>query len=378
MRNALFIAWNDLRRNLARREAIVWVFVMPIVFFYFIGTVSGGFGPKPERAKPLSLSVGEDPGFLLERLEQRLNERGFEIVRAADEATFRTAKLRLSVPAHFTRDVLAAKPVALVLGSDGDDLDGDFQSFQVQRAAYTLLADVIASQELEGSVAPERFAALDALPRKLTIDVQMAGERKRIPQGFEQAIPGTLTMFTLMVMLTSAAVGLLIERREGLLRRLAFAPMSRGEIVAGKWLANLGLGVVQVAWGMAIGAVLFDIRWGDQWAMIGLVMLGWASLAASLGLLSGSLARSEGQAIGIGVLTSNVLAALGGCWWPIEVAPKALQELAKFLPTGWTMDALHKLVSFGLPASSVWPQVALLFGSAWVSLALAARRFRFV
>lgn len=377
MRNALFIAWNDLRRNLVRREAIVWVFVMPIVFFYFIGTVSGGFGPKPERAVKLSLLVGEDPGFLLDRLEQRLTERDFEVVRAADEATFRATKLRLKVPAHFTRDVLAAQPVALVLGSDGDDLDGEFRSFQVQRAVYTLLADVIASQELEGSIAPDRFAALDAMPRTLSIDVQMAGERKRIPQGFEQAVPGTLTMFTLMVMLTSAAIGLLIERREGLLRRLAFAPMRRGEIVAGKWLANLGMGVVQVAWGMVVGALLFGIRWGDSWAMIGLVMLGWASLAASLGLLSGSLARSEGQAVGIGVLTSNVLAALGGCWWPIEVAPKALQELAKFLPTGWTMDALHKLVSFGLPASTVWPQVALLFGCAWVCLALAARRFRF-
>jgi hypothetical protein len=57
-----------------------------------------------------------------------------------------------------------------------------------------------------------------------------------------------------------------------------------------------------------------------------LVLASWAALAASLGLLSGSLARTEGQAVGIGVLLTNVLAALGGCWWPIEVTPPAMQR----------------------------------------------------
>ncbi len=50
-----------------------------------------------------------------------------------------------------------------------------------------------------------------------------------------------------------------------------------------------------------------------------------------------------GKVSGLGVLMANGLAALGGCWWPIEVTPQWMQTI---MPTGWTMDAMHKLISF--------------------------------
>ena len=77
------------------------------------------------------------------------------------------------------------------------------------------------------------------------------------------------------------------------------------------------------------------------------------------------------------VLGSMILAALGGCWWPIEVTAPWMQKLAWFLPTGWTMNALHKLVSFGAPASSVLPHVALLILAAAAAVWVAGRAFRF-
>jgi ABC-type Na+ efflux pump permease subunit len=377
MKHAWYIALADLRRNLRHRETLVWVFAMPLVFFYFIGSVTGGFGNSSATKTRLTLSVGENPGFLLEQLEARLTERNFDVRRAESAEAFAAAKLRLAIPANFTQRVQDGETAQLLFGGRSDGLSGDVSSLQVQRAAYTVLADVIAASELSGDLTPESLASLAAQPRALTLDVSNAGDRITIPQGFEQAIPGTLTMFTLIVLLTSGAVGLVIERREGLLRRLAFAPMSRAEIVLGKWLANLGLGMIQVLWGMLIGGLVFGMRWGPNLPMIVVVMFGWAAFAASVGLLSGSLSRTEGQAIGLGVLVSNVLAALGGCWWPIEITPKPMQTLAEFLPTGWTMGALHKLVSFGLPAASALPQVALLFLFALAFGLLAARTFRF-
>jgi len=44
MRNSLFIARMDLLHMLRSREAIVWIFVMPIVFFFFIGNVTSNMG----------------------------------------------------------------------------------------------------------------------------------------------------------------------------------------------------------------------------------------------------------------------------------------------------------------------------------------------
>jgi ABC-type multidrug transport system permease subunit len=76
------------------------------------------------------------------------------------------------------------------------------------------------------------------------------------------------------------------------------------------------------------------------------------------------------------VLGANVLAALGGCWWPIEVAPRWMQELASWLPTGWVMNALHRLMLFHSGPQGAWTAVV------WLSLAtlglagLGARRLR--
>src|SRR5687767_1871771 len=243
MRKAWFIASRDLSHQLRTKETLMWVFLMPLVFFYFFGTITGGSGGGPEKAR-LVLSVGEDPGFLLERLEARLRERDLELERAASDQQFRAAELRLEVPAGFTRRVQAGEALQLTLGGAGEGLEGDYHGLQVKRAAYTVLADAIAASELSGALTQESLQALDRHPRALELETSSAGERREVPEGFEQTIPGTMTMMVLLVMLTSSAVGLLIQRREGLLRRLACAPMSRGEIVLGKWLANLCLGAV--------------------------------------------------------------------------------------------------------------------------------------
>src|SRR5262249_60686199 len=99
--------------------------------------------------------------------------------------------------------------------------------------------------------------------------------RVKPPAGFEQTVPGTMTMFTLIVLLTSGAVRLAIERKEGLLRRLASTPISRGSIVFGKWAARLGLGLVQIGVGLVAGSLLFGVRWGPSLPMIGVVLLAW-------------------------------------------------------------------------------------------------------
>jgi ABC-2 type transport system permease protein len=79
---------------------------------------------------------------------------------------------------------------------------------------------------------------------------------------------------------------------------------------------------------------------------------------------------------GICVLSSLLMAALGGCWWPLEVAPPVLKKLALCLPTGWALQALHQLISFGSGLGAVLTPLAvlLIFGAA--ANLLAVRFFR--
>jgi ABC-type multidrug transport system permease subunit len=117
--------------------------------------------------------------------------------------------------------------------------------------------------------------------------------------------------------------------------------------------------------------------WGRSLPMVIAVLVAYAALNASIGLLLGNLATTEAQAAAIGVLTSNLLAALGGCWWPIEISPRWMQSLSLLLPTGWAMDAMHKLTSFGLGAASAAPHVAIMAATALLVGTVAARTFRY-
>ena len=82
-----------------------------------------------------------------------------------------------------------------------------------------------------------------------------------------------------------------------------------------------GVKIQLIAFAMITGTVLFHIRWGPNLPMVILVMLAYGALGASLGMLLGNFGRNEGQVIPLGVIASNLLAGLGGCWWPSKAGP---------------------------------------------------------
>ena len=284
----------------------------------------------------------------------------------------------LSLGENFTDVVVAGEVVTASFDTRASSLSRDYEVLRIQRSLYTALADIVtADARTDGALTAAALAELNGEERVWQLDAGPAGERQVVPSGFGQAIPGILVMFTLLVLLTSGSTAIVVERQQGLLRRLAYAPISRSEVVAGKWGSRMVLAMLQIASAVVIGTILFDMQWGPDIPMIAVVLVSWAAFCASAGLLLGSIARTEGQAGGLGVLTANVLAALGGCWWPIEVTPEWMQTLQNFIPTGWTMDALHKLISFEAGAAAAVPYVVTLLVAAFVVGLFAVRRFRY-
>jgi len=381
MRNMLFIAWHDVRTQLREGSTLLWLFVMPPIFFYFIGTVTGGFstGISGGQATPLTV-VAERPGFLKDQVHRRLVANDFapdwiEVLETGEEEA--VPERTLIFDAGMSDKVLADEPVTATYDTRASSLTREFEQIRIQRSLYTVLADIIIADANGGPLSSEVLATVNNAPRVWQLDVSTAGKRQEIPSGFQQAVPGILVMFTLLVLLTSSGTMLVQERTQGLLRRLASAPISRAEVLAGKWKGRMVLAAIQVAAALLVGTLLFRMDWGPDFAMVVVVLAAWAGFCASAGLWLGTVARTEAQAGGLGVLAANLLAALGGCWWPIEVAPGWMQMIQKAIPTGWTMDALHKLISFQAGAMSVVPNVLMLGGAAVVLGVLAARRFQY-
>ena len=386
LRHALFIARHDLVGMLRQRETLVWVFVMPFLFFYFIGTVTGGGGgvaPSLDQRLRLRVEGPTGGGFVQEQLLDALRAEHFELELPGDEVEAPFTKRRLVLPAshgphaNLTASVLAGDPVELRFVREGGGSATDLERLRVQRAVYGVLADLVVLESREEGATPEAFEALRQTPRALTLAVESAGRRREIPSGYSQTIPGTMVMFTMLILLTSGAITLVTEREQGLLRRLAATPIPRGAVVLGKWLGKMALALVQIAFAMVAGSLVFGMDWGSNLATVALVLFAWAALNTSLSIVLANLVRSEAQMSGVGVLSSMILAALGGCWWPIEITADWMQTLARFLPTGWTMNAMHQLVNFGNPPASATGAILGLLAGAMLLGQLAARGFRY-
>ena len=115
---------------------------------------------------------------------------------------------------------------------------------------------------------------------------------------------------------------------------------------------------------------LFAISWGSSAAGLVTLLASYAFAVAGLSTLLGAVCRTPEQASGIGWLVGMILAGLGGCWWPAEVMPRWLWNVAHALPTAWAMDGFHSLISFGRGLDAVLlPSVVLVgFGLAFSGL----------
>lgn len=372
---AWFLARTDLAKGLRSREVLVWTFAMPILFFFFFSKMGGGPREGGDRLRLVSQGPG---GVLAEELERRLEAEEFVLERAAPGDVSQPEPRRvLEVPADLTQRALAGETSTLRLRRASEGFSADFDDLRVGRALYTVLLELAVLRAAGEPLESASFERLREAPRALALDVRPAGERRAPPSGKQQSIPGTMVMFTLILLLTGGSIPVVLERRAGLLRRLASTPIARGEVVAGRWLSNFLLGLIQLAWALAVGTLLFDVDWGPHPLAVAAVLVPWAGLCSAFALVLSSVARSEGQVVGVGILSANLLAALGGCWWPIEVAPGWMQDLARALPTGWIMEALHALVNFQRAPASVWPQALALALSTLAVTWLGARLFRY-
>ena len=124
MKQALFVARQDLAILLRQRETILWTFLMPVVFFYFIGTVTGGFGGGG-REEWVALRAGPDAGFLADQVELRLAGAGEYSVARQDELSeldadgspitpFEEFTRQVELPERFTERVLAGEEMGVV------------------------------------------------------------------------------------------------------------------------------------------------------------------------------------------------------------------------------------------------------------------------
>ena len=180
LRNIFFVGWQDVRFQLRDGSTLLWLLVMPPIFFFFIGTVTGGFatGISGGQATPLTI-VAEDPGFVRDQIDLRLVDNDFapEWFETVDDGLEESSPVRtLSFDADMSNRLLANVPVSAVFETEADALLRQFEEIRIQRALYTVLADVVVAEATSPPLSSEALAGVNGAPRVWQLDVSSAGQ----------------------------------------------------------------------------------------------------------------------------------------------------------------------------------------------------------
>lgn len=375
MRSILTIGHNDLRLFLRDRTSIIWLFMIPTAFIYVMGFAFRG-RPSPANPRPTVVIENRDAGPLGRVF---LDELGLQGVRVVPPDKSAGAARGIRIPADFSRRILAKEKVKVgffqVQGSD--DQAAALVELRLVRALVALNADLVENATLHGG-APPTAKSLETLmhgPDPVTLDARFAG-RKPIPIGFNQSLPGIMVMYLLMNLMIFGGSTVALERRNGVLRRLSINPVRRSEVIFGRMYGLMLLAAVQAAFFLLMGQFVFKVNIGDHLGGVALVVMVFSWVACSLGVLVGSVIRAEDKVVGLCLLIALPMAALGGCWWPLEITPEFLQKVAHVTPTAWALDGLNQLITFGGGLGGALPAIGVLVGFGVVANLLAVRFFR--
>lgn len=173
-------------------------------------------------------------------------------------------------------------------------------------------------------------------------DVSPPDRPKTLGYQLAQSVSG-MTVMMLMFGLMACSSMLLLERDQGTLRRLMVARVPRHALLLGKFLFSFIVGMVQLVVLFAFGEVVFAIdAFRDPLTLLALSVT-WAAAATSFGILISVWARSTKQAEGLSTLLILVMAALGGCWFPIQMAqlPWYGEVVTRSTLTYWAMEGFQ-------------------------------------
>jgi len=168
-----------------------------------------------------------------------------------------------------------------------------------------------------------------------------------------------------------------LERTLGTLRRLLVTPTRASTFLTGAIGGQFVMALVQMVILVAFGLLVMRVPWARDPAALAVILVTFGLAGVALGTMLGTFVKTESQASNLSIMLGMAMALLGGCWWPMELFPPAMQQVVKVLPTTWAMNALVDITMRGRGLVDVLPQAGVLLGFAAVFFLVGRWRFRY-
>lgn len=189
-------------------------------------------------------------------------------------------------------------------------------------------------------------------------------------------VPGLVGVILTMTMVMFTSAAIVREKERGNMEMLITTPIRPVELMLGKIIPYVFIGLVQVVIILGLGHVIFDVPVTGGLGTLAAVTLLFILASLVLGLIISTIATNQLQAMQMTVFVLLPSILLSGFMFPYEGMPLFAQRIADLLPATQFMRAIRGVVLreatlYEVRSELIWLSVFSLIG-----IAIAALRFR--
>ena len=189
-------------------------------------------------------------------------------------------------------------------------------------------------------------------------------------------VPGLIGVILTMTMMLMTALAVVRERERGTFEFLIATPVRRSEVMVGKILPYLGVGVLQVGLVLTLGVVLFDVPIHGSLLDLGVGAVAFIAGMLAMGLVISSIAQTQFQATQLAFFFFLPSMLLSGFMFPFEAMPQPAQWVGSILPLTHFLRIVRGILLKGASLESLLGEVQAIVAFTAAALTLAVLTFR--
>ena len=189
-------------------------------------------------------------------------------------------------------------------------------------------------------------------------------------------VPGLLGVILTTTMILMTSVAIVRERERGTFEFLIATPVRRAELMLGKILPYVGIGVLQVAIVVVSGLLLFRVPMEGSFVDLAIASLAFIAANLTLGLVISSVTTSQLQATQVSFFFFLPSVLLSGFMFPFEAMPRPVQWLGELLPLTHFVRMARAILLRGAPLAEQLTDLGALVLFTAIGLVAATRLFR--
>jgi ABC-2 type transport system permease protein len=189
-------------------------------------------------------------------------------------------------------------------------------------------------------------------------------------------VPALIGTLTLLQTLLLTAMSVAREREQGTFDQLLVTPFRPGEIMAGKAIPSVVIGIVQATTILMVAQFWFHIPFVGSLSTLYTGLIVYLLAAVGMGLLVSSIAATMQQALLYSFVLIMPFTLLSGLATPLSAMPLPLQYVTRINPLRYAIEIAHRVYLEGATIDNLLPELWPLAVLAVISLSSASWMFR--